>query len=195
MKYFPLNQQRTIFIIAFSLLFIFYLRFYYKPQLAPEVFHREIVIEVLGEVKRPGIYIFNNVPTLAEAVEKAGGFKEKVLFDPSLSKSKEFLKTGTLIKVQKVSPQEMKIKIERMEAQKLILFSIPLDLNKVSSEDLCLIPEIGESIAKEVIFYREKTGRFRSVEELKKVKGIGEKKYQIIKNYFSVTDLKRNNPN
>jgi competence protein ComEA len=49
-----------------------------------------------------------------------------------------------------------------------------------------LIPEIGESLAQEIIAYRERRRGFRSVEELKKVKGIGEKKYQSVKNFFAL---------
>jgi competence protein ComEA len=73
-----------------------------------------------------------------------------------------------------------------MEANKLLVFSIPLDLNRVSIEDLCLVPEIGELLAREIVVYREKKRGFRSVEELKNVKGIGEKKYQSLKNFFIV---------
>jgi competence protein ComEA len=73
-----------------------------------------------------------------------------------------------------------------MEARKLLAFSLPLDLNRVSVEDLCLIPGIGESLAQEVFTYREKRRGFRSVEELKNVKGIGEKKWTTIKPFFFV---------
>ena len=74
-----------------------------------------------------------------------------------------------------------------MAANKLLVFSIPLDLNQVTAEDLCLIPGIGTSLAQEIIAYREKRKAFRSVEELKKVKGIGEKKWKAFKNFFVVT--------
>jgi len=73
-----------------------------------------------------------------------------------------------------------------MAANKLLVFSIPLDLNRVSMEDLCLIPGIGESLAQEIITYRERRKGFRSVEELKKVRGIGEKKFQSFKTYFVI---------
>ncbi|HEX9917380.1 MAG TPA: helix-hairpin-helix domain-containing protein, partial [candidate division Zixibacteria bacterium] len=72
------------------------------------------------------------------------------------------------------------------EAHKLIVFSLPLDLNRVSAEDLCLIPGVGESLAKEIVTYREKRKGFRSVEELKNVKGIGENKYQSFKTFFII---------
>jgi competence protein ComEA len=71
-----------------------------------------------------------------------------------------------------------------MEARKLLVFSIPLDLNHVSVEDLCLIPGIGESLAQDIVAYRKKRNGFRAVEELKKVKGIGEKKYETLTPFF-----------
>jgi competence protein ComEA len=73
-----------------------------------------------------------------------------------------------------------------MEAHKLLVFNIPLDLNRVSMEDLCLLQGIGESLAREIITYRERRKRFRSVEELKNIKGIGDKKYQSLKNFLIV---------
>jgi len=81
---------------------------------------------------------------------------------------------------------EIKIRISRMAANKLLVFSIPLDLNRVSLEDLCLIPGIGESLAQEIIVYRERRRGFRSIEELKNVKGIGEKKWKDLKKFFTV---------
>jgi len=69
----------------------------------------------------------------------------------------------------------------------LLVFSIPLDLNRVSMEDLCLIPGIGESLAQEIVKNRERRKGFRSIEELKDVKGIGEKKYESLKTFFIVT--------
>jgi competence protein ComEA len=73
-----------------------------------------------------------------------------------------------------------------MEANKLLTFSIPLDLNRVSVEDLRLIPGIGESLAREIVTYRERRKGFRAVEELKNVKGVGEKKYQSYKPFLTV---------
>ena len=73
-----------------------------------------------------------------------------------------------------------------MEAPKLLAFSIPLDLNRVSVEDLCLIPGIGESLAKEIVSYRERRKGFHSVEELKNIKGVGEKKWKEFAEFFMV---------
>jgi competence protein ComEA len=73
-----------------------------------------------------------------------------------------------------------------MAASKLLVFSIPLDLNHVSVEDLCLIPGIGGSLAQEIIAYRDRRKGFRSVEELRNVRGIGGKKYETLKKFLAV---------
>ena len=184
MKYFSLHQQKVLFVLALFLLGVLTFKFYYSSPAPSEEITKEIVIEILGEVRKPGVYIFQHSPTLKEAIEKAGGLKEPGLFDKdSFSES---LKTGTLLNVRKESQQEARIKIETMEAHKLLVFNIPLDLNRVSREDLCLIPGIGESLAREIITHRERRKRFRLVEELKNIKGIGDKKYQSLKNFLIV---------
>jgi competence ComEA-like helix-hairpin-helix protein len=198
MKYFSLGQQRILLILTLVILGVLYFRFYYHPHLIPsEKIFREFVVEVMGEVPNPGIYVFKNPPTLKEAIEKAGGLREAALFDtPS---STEALETGTLIAVAKESRiippspsfyegeyREIKVKLGRMPANKLLVFSIPLDLNRVSVKDLCLVPEIGQSLAQEIVAYRERRKGFRSVEELKNVKGIGEKKWNDFKKFFRV---------
>jgi competence protein ComEA len=203
LKYFSLAQQKILLVLALILAGLLYFRFYYQPLPPPsEEYVEETVIEVLGEVRNPGVYLFQNPPTLKEALEKAGGMKETGHFDET--SSPEILKTGTLLTVvkeaQNISPSpsfakgeigrirqgEIKVRINRMDANKLLVFSLPLDLNRVSKEDLCLIQGIGESLAQEIIAYRERRRGFRSVEELKKVKGIGEKKYQSVKNFFAL---------
>jgi len=169
---------------------------------------------VLGEVRKPGLYLFQKPPTLKETIGKAGGLKEPAHLDTD--SSAEILETGTLVTVMKEPPviaafpplphgerargegsllkgghegieqEVIKVKIGRMEARKLLIFSIPLDLNRVSAEDLALIPGIGESLAREIVAYRERRKGFRSVEELKNVKGIGEKKFQSLESHFVV---------
>jgi competence protein ComEA len=184
MKHFSMGQQKILVALALLILTLLYLKFYFHRSLPREETYQEVVVEMLGEVQKPGIYVFKTPPVLIEAVERAGGLKEPARFDKA--QSSEVLKTGTLLNVSRVSPKEVKIALGRMEARKLLAFSIPLDLNRVSLEDLCLIPGIGESLAREIVTYREGRRGFRSVEEVKNVKGIEEKKYQSLKTFFTV---------
>ena len=219
MKYFSVSQQWVLFFVALFLLGSLYLKFYYQPYSTPsEESIKEIVVEVSGEVRQPGIYLFQDPPNLREAIEKAGGLKEAVQFDTTLSST--ILETGTLLTVTRepsqidlspphpspLSPGErwkreapppkeqhqgitqdaIKIRISTMAANKLLVFSLPLDLNHVSVEDLCLIPGIGAPLAQEMIAYRQRRKGFRSVEELKNVRGVGGKKYETFKKFLTV---------
>jgi competence ComEA-like helix-hairpin-helix protein len=56
-----------------------------------------------------------------------------------------------------------------------------LNLNTASKAELVKLPGIGEATAERILLYREENGRFRKTDELKNVKGIGEKKFQKIK--------------
>jgi len=203
MKYFSVSQQWVLLVIALLLLGGLTFKFYHQPYSPPsEESAKEFVVEVSGEIRQPGIYLFQNPPHLSEAIQRAGGLKEIVQVDPIFSST--ILETGTLLTVTRESSQippslplstggqrggrqdEIKIRIGRMAAHKLLVFSIPLDLNHVSVEDLCLIPGIGESLAQEIAAYRERRKRFRSVEELRNIKGIGEKKYKNLKRFFTL---------
>lgn len=205
LKYFSLSQQWVLLGLALLILALFYFRFYDHPSPGPQLIVNEFVVEVSGEVRNPGVYLFENAPALSEAIEKAGGLREPARVSlPSIPGN---LETGTLLTVSRnplfspgqaekeervkeaggITQGELEIKISKMAADKLLVFSIPLDLNQVSMEDLCLVPGIGASIAKEIIDYRNKRRAFQSVEELKKVKGVGEKKWKMIKNVFVVT--------
>lgn len=186
MRHFPLGQQWVL--LALCLLVLGFLaNAVYRPFFHPpsETLQTEIAIEVLGDVPRPGIHVFPKPPELHEAIRVAGGLQGSIL--PTTESHEAVLETGTSLFVTRTSQGQADVTVRRMEARKLLVFSIPLDLNRVSADDLCLIPGIGEVLAREVIAYRERKGRFQSVEELKHVKGIGERKWEGFKTYFRVS--------
>jgi competence protein ComEA len=181
---FSRSQQSFLFLLLLLLLGLLYFRFYHRPLSAlPEINGKETVVELKGGIRNPGVHLFGPPPTLKEAIERAGGLKEGYL--PESARCSERLETGTLVAVEN-EPEEIRIRLERMESHKLLVFSIPLNLNGVSAEDLCLIPGIGESLAREMIAHRERRRGFHSVEELRNVKGIGEKKWRELKGFFVV---------
>lgn len=49
----------------------------------------------------------------------------------------------------------------------------PIELNSARWEDLVLLPGIGESRARRIVAFRERSGGFRSVGELDRVPGVG----------------------
>jgi competence protein ComEA len=56
-----------------------------------------------------------------------------------------------------------------------------VSLNSATVEQLQSLPGIGPSIAKAIVEHRTKAGKFNRVEEIINVKGVGEKKFQKIK--------------
>ncbi len=56
-----------------------------------------------------------------------------------------------------------------------------IDINKATEEELLKIPTIGPKIAKMIIEYRKTNGKFKSIDELRQVKGIGPKRLEAIR--------------
>lgn len=61
-----------------------------------------------------------------------------------------------------------------------------VNLNTATAEQLQTLPGIGPALAKTIIDHRTKSGKFNKIEELLNVKGIGEKKFQKMKDRLVV---------
>ncbi len=56
-----------------------------------------------------------------------------------------------------------------------------ININSAPVQDLILLPGIGQTLAKRIVKYRSDHGPFHTDKDIKKVKGIGEKKFLLIK--------------
>jgi competence protein ComEA len=61
-----------------------------------------------------------------------------------------------------------------------------ININTASAQELELIPGIGPVLSQRILKYRMDMGRFQNIEELKKIYGIGENKFEQIKEYVTV---------
>lgn len=61
-----------------------------------------------------------------------------------------------------------------------------ININKAGESELQNIPGIGPKKAQEIISYREQNGGFKTKEELKEIKGIGDKTYQTLEPYIEL---------
>ena len=61
-----------------------------------------------------------------------------------------------------------------------------VNLNTATKDELVALPGIGPAKAQAILDYRSKNGAFKSIEELKDVKGIGAKRYEKIKSELTV---------
>ena len=61
-----------------------------------------------------------------------------------------------------------------------------ININSASVKELQTLPQIGVAVAQRIVDYREKHGKFSKIEEIMKVKGIGEKTFLKIKPLITV---------
>jgi competence protein ComEA len=65
-----------------------------------------------------------------------------------------------------------------------------ININKATIDQLTEIKGIGQSYAKGIVAYREKNGPFKKIEDIKEVKGIGDKLFEKIKDQITVESTK-----
>jgi competence protein ComEA len=63
-----------------------------------------------------------------------------------------------------------------------------VNINTASAEQLTVLPGIGPKLAARIVEYRQKSGAFKSVQELMNVRGVGEKNLKKIEPYLSAGD-------
>ncbi|MCM8710388.1 helix-hairpin-helix domain-containing protein [Clostridium sp. SYSU_GA19001] len=134
---------------------------------------KTITVYIKGEVKKPGVYRLKAGSIVDDLVRLAGGLTENANPDSKLNLAKK-LKDEDYIYVDK------KIELEPSKANSTIIVqeqekSSKVNINSATLKELDEIPGIGPVTAQKIIDYREKNGYFTSIEDLKKVGGIGEK--------------------
>ena len=65
-----------------------------------------------------------------------------------------------------------------------------LNLNTATKEELVALPGIGPAKAQAILDYRNSHGQFKSIEEVKDVKGIGAKRFEKLKGELTVAPAK-----
>jgi comEA protein len=64
----------------------------------------------------------------------------------------------------------------------------PVNLNSATVAEIATLPGVGPKAAERIVEYRQKNGGFKKIEELMKVKGIGEKSFLKLKPLITVTE-------
>lgn len=63
-----------------------------------------------------------------------------------------------------------------------------VNINTASSAELQTLPRIGPKVAQRIIDFRKKNGKFKRIEELMKIEGIGEKIFRGLRDRITVGD-------
>lgn len=142
-----------------------------------------ICIHITGCVEREGVYELREGSRVYEAIDVAGGFTQDA--DISFLNLASVLQDGQ--KVYVYSKQEALTAvttsiINEQDGLKKVIINI----NTASKEELMTLPGIGESKAESIISYREKHGRFVTIEDIMNISGIKEAAFNKIKDFICV---------
>ena len=62
-----------------------------------------------------------------------------------------------------------------------------VNINTADAAKLAFLPRVGPAVAERIVDYRKENGPFKSTEDLMHVRGIGEKTYELIKPYVTLS--------
>lgn len=150
--------------------------------------NKKITVYVSGAVSKPGIVTLNEGDRLATAVEKVGGTTKKADLDGvnmaiRVQDEMHYIipKMGEVVKDN--NSQAIKEgNINQDESSK----ASQININIATIEELDTLPGVGEATANKIVNHRSEKGDFKSVEEIKNVNGIGDKKFEDMKDLICV---------
>lgn len=150
----------------------------------------KIKVYVIGEVKNPGVVEIEEGDRIEDAIILAGGTTENT--DLSKINLAYYLEDGQKIVVPSIHDNienEGENNNEDLSEAGVVGESSndsKVNINTASETELQTLSGIGESLAERIVTYREENGKFKNIEDLKNVSGIGDKKFESLKEYIKV---------
>jgi competence protein ComEA len=144
-----------------------------------------LVVHVAGAVQTPGVYTLAAGSRVIDGIRAAGGVAPGA--DVSAINLARPLADGERVYIPRRG--------ETPPAEPSSSGSVSseggasggkVNLNSATADQLEALPGIGEVLARRIVDYRTQHGPFRSVRDLLKVEGIGEKKFESIKDHVTV---------
>lgn len=139
-----------------------------------------IMVHISGQVYNPGIVELEIGDRVIDAVKLAGGLKKDADIDKiNLAKK---LEDEEKVHIPKIGEELTSDIIHNNDFKEK---SLKTNINTCAKEELVSLPGIGDVIADRIIEYR-KGNTFKSIEDIKNVSGIGDKKFEGIKELITV---------
>lgn len=153
----------------------------------------KIIVHVVGEVNNPGVVTLDEGARIIDVIKSAGDKTE----DADLSKINlaYIVEDGTQIYVPRIGENREELITEEAGNGVIVNSSslskeeskeLKVNINTASLEKLITLPGVGNSTAQKIIEYRNENGKFKDIEDLKNVPGIGESKYNNLKEMITI---------
>lgn len=151
----------------------------------------KIVIHITGAICNEGIYELEENSRIADAVKMAGGLKDDA--DLKQINLAYVLEDGMKINIPSKNENtnedsnntESYITKENLNSSNNNKIS-KVNINSATQTELETLPGIGPSTALKIINYRKEKGKFNKIEDIKNVNGIGENKFNKIKEFIKI---------
>ena len=150
-----------------------------EDEVHDEVRPKTIMVHISGQVYHPGVFELIQGTRVVDVVELAGGLTKQADLD-RINLAKKLVDEDKIY-IPSID-EEGPVQIEGINSPESTGL---LNINSCTQKELEDLPGIGEVIAGRVVEYRQKT-RFTSTEDIKKVSGIGDAKYEQIKDLITV---------
>lgn len=156
---------------------------------------KEITVYISGQVAKEGVVTLSSDKRLADAVEKLGGLTKNadtnnINLAMKLEDEKHYIipKEGEVIQNNSDSTQVTSNKDNNSSnnATQSDSQGSKININTADLKQLDNIPGVGEATANKILSYRDENGEFKSIEEIKNVNGIGDKKFENMKDLICV---------
>ena len=133
----------------------------------------DVVVDVAGKVRRPGLVKLAAGSRVADAIAAAGG-----VLPPASTVGMSLARR--LIDGEQLVVGEPQPAGTVPQASGSTAASGPLDLNAATASDLDALPGIGPVLAQRVVDWRTAHGAFTSVDQLRQISGLGGKKFDAL---------------
>ncbi len=145
---------------------------------------QEITVYVTGAVNKPGLVKVPEGARAAEAVNACGGLLPTA--DGEKINMAQSLKDGQQLKVPEKTGTNSKTDSGKADKSKGADSGEKVNINTADEKELDTLPGVGPAMAKRIIEYRESEGAFQSIEDIKKIRGIGEAKFAKMKDKICI---------
>lgn len=171
----------------------------------PEPEARTILVQVAGEVNKPGVYRLREQSRVMDAIAAAGGLTENADIE-SLNLVAR-VTDGQKLTIEAKPPDIASREVGRQDAtphnpgtKAAAPDSLPpsssaehprrmavekININTAEPRELARLPGIGEKLAQRIVYHRHQNGPFRRIEDLTQVEGIGDETLMKIRPYLT----------
>ena len=138
----------------------------------------KIKIHILGEVNYNGILELEEGSRIDDAIKKAGGITDQA--DITKINLAYKLSDGQKLYIPSITDEETEYILENEKIEEKI------NINTATQTELETLPGVGPSLALKILNYRKENGKFKTIEEIQNVSGVGENKYEEIKEKITI---------